>query len=54
MTSKNQKKRPAPSYEEGELRDKTIEQKQDTDFKKRDLAALIRKAVQVARKPKQA
>jgi hypothetical protein len=44
-------KRPHPSYEEGKLRDPSIEKKQDAEYKKGDLLALIRKAVQVAHKP---
>ncbi len=51
MTSKNKNKRPRPSYEEGRLRDKGIEAKQDAGFKKGDLLALIKKAVQVAHRP---
>jgi len=44
-------KRPRPSYEDGELRDKSIEQKQDAEYKKGDLLALIKKATLVAHKP---
>ena len=44
-------KRPRPSYEEGELRDKSIEKKQDPNFQPTDLVDLVRKAVS-ARHPK--
>ncbi len=37
-------KRPHPSYEEGELRDKSIEGKMNPDFRRETLRALIRKA----------
>jgi hypothetical protein len=50
VTSKNQSKRPRPSYEEGELRDETIAAKQN-GYKKGDLKALIKKAVKAADKP---
>ena len=39
-----------PSYEEGKLRDPSIEARQDSEYKKGDLLALIKKAVQVAHK----
>ena len=51
MGNKKQSKRPRPSYEEGKLGDPKIEAKQDAEYKKGDLLALIRKAVQVAHKP---
>jgi hypothetical protein len=51
MTGKKSEKRPPPSYEDGKLRDSTIEQKQDAEYKKGDLLALIKRAVQVAHKP---
>jgi len=54
MGTKKSDKRPRPSYEDGELRDKDIEQKQDAEYKKGDLLALIKKAVQavqVAHRP---
>jgi hypothetical protein len=44
------KDKPGPSYEEGRLRDPEIAGEQG-DFQKDDLDALLRKAVQVARKP---
>ena len=37
-----------PSYEEGELRDKSIKRKQRVDFQPEDLQRLIRKAVKKA------
>ncbi len=42
---KKSEKRPAPSYEEGELRDKSIEETQDAGFQPSDLKHLIEKAV---------
>lgn len=51
MTSKNPNKRPRPSYEEGQLRDPAIEQMQRA-LEKGDLQRLIKKAVQVADKPR--
>jgi len=51
MNPKKARRRPGPSYEEGELRDKGIEQMQDPAYKKSDLHNLVKKAVQVARKP---
>ncbi len=51
MTSKKSEKRPRPSYEDGKLRDPAIEKMQDAEYKKGDLLALIKKAVQVAHKP---
>jgi len=41
---KNLSKRPGPSYEEGELRDKSIEEKVDPNFRRESLRRLIRKA----------
>jgi hypothetical protein len=41
---KQRSKRPRPSYEEGELRDKRIEEKFDPNFQRKDLLNLIRKA----------
>lgn len=38
-------KRPRPSYEEGKLRDPSIEKKMDPNYKEGDLVALIKKAV---------
>ena len=37
-------KRPYPSYEEGELRDKSIEEKMDPDYRGENLRSLIQKA----------
>ena len=37
-------KRPRPSYERGELRDKSIEEKQDPKFQPKDLLRLVKKA----------
>jgi hypothetical protein len=51
MTGKQQSRRPRPSYEDGELRDKSIEQMQDAAYKKSDLHNLVKKAVQAARRP---
>lgn len=48
---KKQTKRPRPSYEDGKLRDPSIADKQDAEYKKGDLLALIKRAVQVAHKP---
>lgn len=47
---KKSEKRPRPSYEDGELRDKSIEAKQDAEYKRGDLMALIKKAIPVAHK----
>jgi hypothetical protein len=42
---KTRKKKPRrPSYEEGELRDKSIEEKFDPNFRRKDLLGLIKKA----------
>lgn len=41
---KNGGKRPLPSYEEGELRDKSIEEKMDPGFKRGDSLRAIRDA----------
>ena len=41
---KNRSKRPRPSYEEGELRDKSIKDKMDPTFRREGLRRLIRKA----------
>lgn len=41
---KNEGNRPRPSYEEGELRDKSIEEKMDPAYRRETLRALIRKA----------
>jgi len=51
VLGKKSSKRPRPSYEEGRLRDPSIEEKQSTEYKKGDLLALIKKAAQVAHKP---
>ena len=51
MTGKKSAKRPRPSYEDGQLRDSSIEAKQDAEYKKGDLLTLIKRAVQVAHKP---
>lgn len=42
--TKNRSKRPRPSYEEGELRDKSIEEKMDPGFKREDLLRIIKDA----------
>jgi len=47
---KKPSKRPPLSYEEGKLRDKSIKQKQDAEFKRGELLALIKKAAQPAPK----
>ena len=44
-------KKPRPSYEDGELRDPGIAAEMDPEYKKGDLTALLRKAVQAAKKP---
>lgn len=43
-------KKPRPSYETGDLRDAEIAEAMESDYKKSDLAALITKAAQVAKK----
>lgn len=49
---KPRKKKPRrPSYEEGELRDKSIEKLADPNYQKSDLMTLIRKAANSRRKP---
>jgi hypothetical protein len=45
VNKKSGNKRPKPSYEEGELRDKSVKAMQDADYKKGDLLTLIKKAV---------
>jgi len=45
----SKKKNPLhPSYEEGELRDKSIEKDQRADFKPKDLLRLIKRAIRKA------
>ena len=45
----SKKKNPLrPSYEEGELRDKSIEKKQRAGFQPKDLLRIIRKATEKA------
>jgi hypothetical protein len=44
MNPKKARKRPGPSYEEGQLRDESIEQSQDKEFRRADLDRLVRKA----------
>lgn len=41
----NKNKRPHPSYEDGKLRDPSIEKMQDREYQRGDLARLIKKAV---------
>ena len=41
---KNPGKRPRPSYEEGELRDKSIEERMDPNYGRENLQRIIRKA----------
>jgi hypothetical protein len=41
---KNRSKRPRPSYEDGELRDKSIEEKMDPEYRRENLRCMIRKA----------
>ncbi len=41
---KQRSKSPGPSYEEGELRDKSIEEKMDPEFQRKDLLGLIKRA----------
>ena len=43
------KDKPGPSYSEGRVRDASIEEKQEKDFRRADLAALIRRAAQADR-----
>ena len=38
-------KQPYPSYEEGDLRDKSIEEKMDPEYERKDLRRLIKKGV---------
>ena len=46
--SRKNPNKPHPSYEDGRLRDASIEQKQEDDYTRGKLVALIKKA---ARKP---
>lgn len=41
----NKSKRPKPSYEDGKLRDPSIEKMQDKKYQRGDLTRLIKKAV---------
>ena len=41
---KQRSKRPRPSYDEGELRDKSIEKLRDPNFQEDDFLKLIKKA----------
>jgi hypothetical protein len=41
---KNTSKRPRPSYEEGELRDRSIEEKMDPNYRRENLQRILRKA----------
>lgn len=45
--TKKSAKRPAPSYEQGKLRDPEIERLQDPNYKPSDLMGLIKKAATV-------
>lgn len=45
------KDKPRPSYEDGQLRDPEIAECLDPDYKESDLTALLRTAVQVAKRP---
>ncbi len=45
---KNPSKRPRPSYEEGELRDESIEEKMGPTFVRENLRNVIRKAAKKA------
>lgn len=45
------KDKPGPSFEDGRLRDETIEPRQDSTFERRELQALIKKAAQGAHRP---
>jgi hypothetical protein len=49
--AKKSDKRPRPSYEDGRLRDPSIGVKQDADYKKGTLLALIKKAVRAPHPP---
>jgi hypothetical protein len=51
MGKKPPSKRPRPSHEEGELRDKSIEKLADPDFQESDFLNLIKKAASSRRKP---
>ncbi len=42
---KRSERRRRPSYEEGELRDKSIEEKMDPSYQRKDLLDLIKKGV---------
>jgi len=44
-------KRPRPSYEEGELRDKSIEKKIDPKYRAEDLTRLIQRAAKKQKAP---
>jgi hypothetical protein len=46
---KQRSKRPRPSYEEGELRDKSIEKLMDPDYRKGDLKKLLARAAKSRR-----
>ncbi len=48
---KQRSKRPRPSYEEGELRDKGIEKLADSNFQEGDFLKLVKKAASSRRKP---
>lgn len=48
---KNPSKRPRPSYEDGELRDKSIEKLQDPGYQKSDFVKLVGKVASSRRKP---
>ncbi len=44
-------KRPKPSYEEGELRDKSIAKKQDPKYRPKDLRPLVTRAARETDSP---
>jgi hypothetical protein len=41
----NKNNRPRPSYEDGKLRDPSIEKMQDREYQRRDLTRLVKRAV---------
>ncbi|MEX2237471.1 MAG: hypothetical protein WEB00_08050 [Dehalococcoidia bacterium] len=53
MNKKAGNKRPTPSYEEGELRDKSIELKMDADFTQAAFRKVLKGAVKGSGAPPQ-
>jgi len=48
---KQRSKRPRPSYEEGELRDKSIEKLMNPDYQRGDFLELVKKSAKPRPKP---